>query len=256
MSDASAPAPAAARTPRVIKRYANRKMYDTERSCYITLEEVAEMVRAGNDLRVIDNKTKDDLTEVTLTQALLNSERKKRGSVSIDSLKHLFAQGGELLQSRVTAPVERARTEAEKTVEKWRTEAEKTVGRVLSKKDGERDVAEGAATPGAGDQSSETVAGLKAPRVEIPTGLLGGSGGSDDSLKRTSPKFVENTQRAYDEWQGRIDDRVRLLVSALTAPAAAAPAQTSDDFARLLDRVAALEAKVEQLQAQIEEKGA
>ena len=225
MSDSRSPMASSQRKQRLIKRYANRKMYDTERSCYITLEEVADMVRAGEDLRVIDNKSKDDLTEVTLTQALLNSEKKRRGSVSIDSLRHLFAQGGELLQNRVGAPVQRAASEAERTVEKWRSEAERKVGRVL-KKDGTRE----------GENTAEDVARPKAVEP-IPSG-------EPDVLKRTPPRLVESTQRAYDEWQTRMDERVRVLVAALTAPA-----QPSDELVRLRKQVAELQSRVEKLES-------
>jgi len=112
---------------RVIKRYANRKMYDTERSCYVTLEEVATMVRAGQDVRVIDNKTKRDLTEVTLTQALLDSERRNRGTIPLSGLRTLIEQGNEFLQRRIAEPVQRVRTDAERTVTAWKDEAERTV---------------------------------------------------------------------------------------------------------------------------------
>ena len=99
-----------AAAPRLIKRYANRKMYDTERSCYVTLEEVAELVRGGVDVRVIDNTTKADLTEVTLAQALLDSQRRNRQPVSLAGLRTLISQGGDLL-SRNLADVARARTD-------------------------------------------------------------------------------------------------------------------------------------------------
>ncbi|MCO4760251.1 MAG: polyhydroxyalkanoate synthesis regulator DNA-binding domain-containing protein [Myxococcales bacterium] len=126
-----------AREPRLIKRYANRKMYDTERSCYITLEEVSQMVRAGEDVKVIDNKTKDDLTEVTLTQALLDSKRKKRSGVSLVELRKMIASGSDFIQRSIGEPVSRAQRDAERTVEKWRTEAERTVDRVLQRSEGE-----------------------------------------------------------------------------------------------------------------------
>ena len=61
----------------LIKRYSNRKLYDTSRSCYVTLEEVAAMVRNGQDVVIIDNKTKEDLTTVTLTQIIFEEEKKK-----------------------------------------------------------------------------------------------------------------------------------------------------------------------------------
>ena len=47
---------------KVIKRYQNRKLYDTNQSCYVTLDEIAQMIRNGDDLQVIDNKTKADIT--------------------------------------------------------------------------------------------------------------------------------------------------------------------------------------------------
>ena len=74
MSDDSdqSPAPAARR---VIKRYSNRKLYDTRDSRYVTLLEIAELVRAGEDVQVIDNATKQDKTDVTL--ALIISEELK-----------------------------------------------------------------------------------------------------------------------------------------------------------------------------------
>ena len=56
---------------RVIKRYANRKLYDTQHSRYVTLEQIAEMVREGEDVRIIDNTSKEDLTSVTLAQIIL-----------------------------------------------------------------------------------------------------------------------------------------------------------------------------------------
>ena len=52
--------------PRLIKRYANRKLYDTRDSRYVTLQQIAELVRDGEDVKIIDNKSKEDLTNVTL----------------------------------------------------------------------------------------------------------------------------------------------------------------------------------------------
>ena len=50
---------------RTIKRYQNRKLYDTFQSCYVTLEEIAQIIREGNEIQVIDNKTKNDITYMT-----------------------------------------------------------------------------------------------------------------------------------------------------------------------------------------------
>lgn len=59
----------------VIKKYGNRRLYDTATSAYITLEELAELVRRGADVRVVDAKTGGDLTQATLAQVILESRR-------------------------------------------------------------------------------------------------------------------------------------------------------------------------------------
>jgi polyhydroxyalkanoate synthesis repressor PhaR len=78
---------------RIIKRYQNRKLYDTNQSCYVTLEEIAQMIKNGEDLRVIDNKTKADITTTTLTQLLYETERKAKNSVPVEMLKEIIKSG-------------------------------------------------------------------------------------------------------------------------------------------------------------------
>ena len=62
---------------KIVKRYANRKLYDTERSCYVTLDDIALMIRAGDEVKVVDNKSGEDLTSVTLAQIIFETEKKK-----------------------------------------------------------------------------------------------------------------------------------------------------------------------------------
>ena len=88
------------REPKVIKRYANRKLYDTVESRYVTLEEIAEMVKAGAEVQVVDNRTKDDLTSVTLAQIIFEEE-KKTSKMSLRTLKDLIRHGGERAQQFV-----------------------------------------------------------------------------------------------------------------------------------------------------------
>lgn len=78
---------------KVIKRYQNRKLYDTHQSCYVTLEEISQMIKNGDDLRVIDNKTKNDITQATLTQLLYETERKSMGPVPVELLKEIIRKG-------------------------------------------------------------------------------------------------------------------------------------------------------------------
>ncbi len=78
---------------KIIKRYQNRKLYDTHQSCYVTLEEISQMIKSGDDLRVIDNKTKNDITQATLTQLLYETERKTSQPVPVELLKEIIRKG-------------------------------------------------------------------------------------------------------------------------------------------------------------------
>jgi polyhydroxyalkanoate synthesis repressor PhaR len=91
---AASDTPSLGREPKVIKRYANRKLYDTVESRYVTLEEIAEMVKAGAEVRIVDDRTKDDLTSVTLAQIIFEEE-KKTSKMSLRTLKDLIRHGGE-----------------------------------------------------------------------------------------------------------------------------------------------------------------
>lgn len=88
---------------KLIKRYANRKLYDTARSCYVTLEEIADMVKAGEDLRIIDNRTGEDLTGVTLTQIIYEDQKKtdQKSVLPLGALRSIIQSGGEIF-SRLT----------------------------------------------------------------------------------------------------------------------------------------------------------
>lgn len=77
---------------RIIKRYSNRKLYDTKDSRYVTLLQIAEMVRAGEDVQIIDNNTKDDLTEVTLAQIIFEEQKANQKSLPLQTLKDLIHQ--------------------------------------------------------------------------------------------------------------------------------------------------------------------
>ena len=75
---------------RIIKRYQNRKLYDTFQSCYVTLEEIAQIVREGNEIQVIDNKTKNDITYMTQIQLLFDQEKKSLKPGDTELLKRVI----------------------------------------------------------------------------------------------------------------------------------------------------------------------
>ncbi len=90
-AEASAPSSEHADRPRrVIKRYSNRKLYDTKGSRYVTLLQIAELVREGEEVQIIDNNTKDDLTEITLAQIIYEEQKARSRSVPLQTLKELI----------------------------------------------------------------------------------------------------------------------------------------------------------------------
>jgi polyhydroxyalkanoate synthesis repressor PhaR len=80
----------------LIKRYANRKLYNTQTSRYITLKGIGELVEAGREVRVVDNETGEDISSVTLSQVLVDTERNNRG-VPGTLLSELIQRGGDVL---------------------------------------------------------------------------------------------------------------------------------------------------------------
>ena len=83
----------------VIKRYSNRKLYDTESKQYITLDQIADLVRTGEDLQVIENTSGDDLTALTLSQIILEQEKKQKGFLPRSVLSALVEAGGKPISS-------------------------------------------------------------------------------------------------------------------------------------------------------------
>jgi polyhydroxyalkanoate synthesis repressor PhaR len=84
---------------RIIKRYGNRKLYDTRESRYITLEEIAGYVRDGEDVTVIENETGADQTSVAFAQIILEEERRKGGILSVPLLRTLIRDGEQAIRS-------------------------------------------------------------------------------------------------------------------------------------------------------------
>ncbi len=116
---------AGGREPKVIKRYTNRKLYDTVESRYVTLDEIAEMIKAGAEVKIIDNRTKEDLTSVTLAQIIFEEE-KKTSKMSLETLRDMIRHGGEVAQrfvegkqAELRGRVEAVRAAAEQRVQSF-----------------------------------------------------------------------------------------------------------------------------------------
>jgi polyhydroxyalkanoate synthesis repressor PhaR len=94
--------------PVVVKKYANRRLYNTESSSYITLDTLAEMVRNGRDFVVYDAKSGEDITRSVLTQIIVEEESKGRAMLPTGFLRQLIGFYGDSMQSVVPKYLEQA----------------------------------------------------------------------------------------------------------------------------------------------------
>jgi polyhydroxyalkanoate synthesis repressor PhaR len=113
----------------VIKRYSNRKLYDTQESRYVTLEEIEEMVRGGREIAVVDASSGEDLTSVTLTQIILENERAHRSALPAAFLHQLIKHGEawqDFVQRSMRSSMEgivSSQREMERVFREWTTRA-------------------------------------------------------------------------------------------------------------------------------------
>lgn len=198
---------------KVIKRYTNRKLYDTVESRYVTLEEIAEMIRAGEDVRIIDNRSKEDLTSVTFAQIIFEQE-KKAGQMPLSLLRDIVRHG----EASVQTFIER---EIQPRVASIREEAEQRFTRVFRR-----------------DKDDD---GPPATEKEIREYV--------DSFVAGFRRSIEDSQHRMLDWQQRIgemqtvvDERVqRALQSVSGLPA------LHKDLKALRSRLDEIEAKISQL---------
>jgi polyhydroxyalkanoate synthesis repressor PhaR len=157
---------------RLVKRYANRKLYDTHRSRYITLDQIADMIRSGEDVKIVDNNTKEDLTALTLAQIIFEEE-KKRSFLPLSALRNIIQSGGNTMSQIATQAGERVRG--------------------IFKR---------------GEKDEETTPPL--PEEELSQSP------SAESSAHPIREFLERSQQTFDEWQKRVDERIRSTVEALS----------------------------------------
>lgn len=120
---------------KVVKRYANRKLYDTERSCYVTLDDISSMIKGGEDVQVVDNKSGEDLTTVTFAQIIFESE-KKNSVMPLSLLRGLIQDGGDKIGHFYQNQVDSVRAAAQdfrSAAEKLQKDVETNVQRVFKR---------------------------------------------------------------------------------------------------------------------------
>lgn len=207
-------APASSEKPRrVIKRYSNRKLYDTKDSRYVTLLQIAEMVRTSEEVQIIDNNTKEDLTEVTLAQIIYEEQKQKASSrnVPLQTLKELIHQRTEKVLSDLR---------------------EGPIGRLI---------------PGSGKteppKASTEGSGTDLTPASDPAPNNGaGSGAANADAAAGKPSLVDQAKGTFEEWQHKIDERVKAVV-----PNILPWQQLQHEVKRLNARIEELEEKLKSL---------
>lgn len=87
--------------PVIIKKYANRRLYDTEKSSYVTLAHLSEMTREGREFKVLEAKTGEDITHSVLTQIIVEEESRGTTLLPVNFLRQIIAMYGDQMQAMV-----------------------------------------------------------------------------------------------------------------------------------------------------------
>jgi polyhydroxyalkanoate synthesis repressor PhaR len=85
---------------RLIKRYPNRKLYDVEASAYVSLTDIARLIREGDTVQIVDNATGEDITAQTLTQVVLDEGKRGASILPTDTLHDLLRRSGQVIDNR------------------------------------------------------------------------------------------------------------------------------------------------------------
>ncbi len=201
--------------PRIIKRYANRKLYDTQHSRYVTLEQISEMIRIGDEVKIVDNKTKEDLTSVTLAQIIFEEEKKQRSFLPLTAMRNIIQNGGE-----------------------WFAEAQRRVTSILPFK--------GADDGHKNGESEEIPAAIAVETVEVEEhetyGGVPRKQRDELAALRRIKEWVAQSQKALDDWQKGVDGKIRHAVETISPFAG-----LQKDVKHLADRIAELESKLAEI---------
>jgi polyhydroxyalkanoate synthesis repressor PhaR len=206
---------------RVVKRYANRKMYDTHWSRYVTLAQIAEMVREGEEIQILDNATKEDLTEVTLAQIIFeeqkSNQKQQKTQLPMQTLRELIHQRTETVLTSLR---------------------EGPIGRLIpGAKESTKEVAQkDAALRDAGLKDS--VQGTEAAREDASKDVESGATSSDSGAWAAIKPKVAQAKETIEDWQQRMDERISALVP----------------WHDLVRKVQALETRVAELEQQLEQR--
>lgn len=214
MADTSKETPGPNDKPRrVIKRYSNRKLYDTKDSRYVTLQQIGEMVRAGEEVQIIDNATKEDKTEVTLALIISEDLKAQPRSVPLGTLRDLIQERGERLLTQLR---------------------EGPIGRLIPGGTGD------AAPPSAPETEAEQPVDATPAAAVAAAAPAAAEGDKPSGAKARLSEIVESSKHTLDQWQHAIDERIGAIL-----PGVALFRELQAEVNRLTLRVEALEAKLQ-----------
>ncbi|HTT81293.1 MAG TPA: polyhydroxyalkanoate synthesis repressor PhaR [Stellaceae bacterium] len=128
MSNPTSEQPGGLRKPVVVKKYANRRLYNTATSSYVTLDDLARMIKEGGDFVVYDAKTGEELTRSVLTQIIVEQEQKGQNLLPISFLRQLIGFYGDSMQFLVPGYLEQAMVAFAKNQEHMRSTLRATFG--------------------------------------------------------------------------------------------------------------------------------
>ena len=194
---------------RIIKRYANRKLYDTEHSRYVTLDQISEMIRKGDDVKIVDNKTKEDLTTVTLAQIIFEEEKKQRSFLPLNAMRNIIQSGGE-----------------------WFAEAQRRVQSILPGRDKKDD-----------DATDEAPASEESEKDgPVDEALV-----KKRSLAALR-EWVDHSRTRLDEWQKQVETKIQTTIDGVRE-VVTPWSSINKDVKTLADRIEELEGKLRELEA-------
>ena len=108
----------------IVKKYANRRLYNTETSSYITLDHLAGMIRAGRDFKVVDAKTDEDITHNVLTQIIMEEESRGETMLPVNFLRQLISMYGDSMQAVVPGYLEASMDSFRRNQEQFKSAVE------------------------------------------------------------------------------------------------------------------------------------
>ncbi len=128
MTEPQSEQPAGGKQPTVVKKYANRRLYNTATSSYVTLDDLARMIKEGGDFVVYDAKSGEDITRAVLTQIIVEQEQKGQNLLPISFLRQLISLYGDSVQFLVPGYLEQAMAAFARNQEQMRDSLRATFG--------------------------------------------------------------------------------------------------------------------------------